>query len=130
MIDPVVPSGAGYPHARTRTVTPDTHGMLDAWLLLNQQQTSHATVSRNNGGYSMKTLELQLITVGLEDGQQGVFVGLPLLLGYANNDCSQIENIWFSAQCRESFTLRSPVHQTSELRGSTPAGRRHATTRG
>jgi hypothetical protein len=44
----------------------------------------------------MKTLELQLITVGLDDGQQGVFVGLPLLLRDANNDCSQIENIWFS----------------------------------
>jgi len=27
----------------------------------------------------MKTLELQLITVGLEDGKQGIFVGLPLL---------------------------------------------------
>jgi hypothetical protein len=27
----------------------------------------------------MKTLELQLITVGLDDGQQGIFVGLPLL---------------------------------------------------
>lgn len=44
----------------------------------------------------MKTLELQLITVGLDDGKQGVFVGLPLILGQTAEECGQVENIWFS----------------------------------
>ena len=44
----------------------------------------------------MKTLELQLITVGLEDGKQGVFVGLPLVVGATADECGQVENIWFS----------------------------------
>jgi hypothetical protein len=44
----------------------------------------------------MKTLELQLITVGLDDGKQGVFVGLPLVSAQASEEGSQVENIWFS----------------------------------
>jgi hypothetical protein len=50
----------------------------------------------NNGGIDMKTLELQLITVGLDDGKQGVFVGLPLVTSQSAEDCGQVENIWFS----------------------------------
>ncbi len=44
----------------------------------------------------MKTLELQLITVGLDDGQQGIFVGLPLLTKQQAETDGTVENIWFS----------------------------------
>lgn len=44
----------------------------------------------------MKTLELQLITVGLDDGTQGVFVGWPLVSEETANANGQVENIWFS----------------------------------
>jgi hypothetical protein len=44
----------------------------------------------------MKTLELQLITVGLDDGKQGIFVGLPLLSQQDANAGGSVENIWFS----------------------------------
>jgi|COG998Drversion2_1049125.scaffolds.fasta_scaffold793002_1 hypothetical protein len=44
----------------------------------------------------MKTLEVQLITVGLDDGQQGIFVGLPLLTKQMAETDGTVENIWFS----------------------------------
>ena len=44
----------------------------------------------------MKTLELQLITVGLDDGKQGIFIGLPLLSQQDADSGGQVENIWFS----------------------------------
>jgi len=44
----------------------------------------------------MKTLELQLVTVGLENGEQGVFVGWPLISGNNAASNSQVEKIWFS----------------------------------
>lgn len=44
----------------------------------------------------MKNLALQLITVGLENGQQGVFVGWPLVVENSPENASQVENIWFS----------------------------------
>lgn len=55
----------------------------------------------------MKTLELQLITVGLDDGKQGVFVGLPLVLEQSAESNGQVENIWFSTikQVPESLTM-------------------------
>ena len=55
----------------------------------------------------MKTLELQLITVGLDDGKQGIFVGLPLLSKDAGEMNGQIENIWFSdvKQVPDSLTM-------------------------
>ncbi|MCK5308935.1 MAG: hypothetical protein KAJ06_02050 [Gammaproteobacteria bacterium] len=55
----------------------------------------------------MKTLELQLITVGLDDGKQGVFVGWPLIQEQAPADSGQVENIWFSnlQQVPDNLTL-------------------------
>jgi len=55
----------------------------------------------------MKTLELQLITVGLDDGKQGVFVGWPLILEHAPSESGQVENIWFSnlQQVPDNLTL-------------------------
>jgi hypothetical protein len=44
----------------------------------------------------MKTLQLQLVTVGLENGEQGVFVGWPLVCEHSEPEDGQIENIWFS----------------------------------
>jgi hypothetical protein len=44
----------------------------------------------------MKTLELQLVTVGLENGEQGVFVGWPLILENTMGNNNQVEKIWFS----------------------------------
>jgi len=41
-------------------------------------------------------VSLQLVTVGLENGKTGVFIGVPLVLeDYTDND-SQVEQIWFS----------------------------------
>jgi hypothetical protein len=55
----------------------------------------------------MKTLALQLVTVGLEDGQQGVFVGWPLVAENSIESSSQVENIWFSniQQVPQNLTL-------------------------
>ena len=44
----------------------------------------------------MKTIELQLVTVGLDDGKQGIFIGLPLLSQQDADAGGQVENIWFS----------------------------------
>ena len=44
----------------------------------------------------MKTLELQLVTVGLDDGKQGIFIGLPLLSQQDADAGGTVENIWFS----------------------------------
>jgi len=44
----------------------------------------------------MKELALQLVTVELENGKQGVFIGGPLVTDdFTNSDC-QVDNIWFS----------------------------------
>lgn len=55
----------------------------------------------------MKTLALQLVTVGLENGQQGVFVGWPLVPEIKKENSSQVENIWFSniQQVPQDLTL-------------------------
>ncbi len=44
----------------------------------------------------MKTMKLQMVTVGMDDGKQGVFVGWPLIKEQATEDSGQVENIWFS----------------------------------
>ena len=44
----------------------------------------------------MKPIALQLITVKLENGQQGVFVGTPLIADQKDMSQSQISEIWFS----------------------------------
>ncbi len=44
----------------------------------------------------MKPIPLQLVTVCLESGEQGVFVGVPLVPEQAPDDQGQIEDIWFS----------------------------------
>ena len=44
----------------------------------------------------MKPIPLQLVTVGLENGRQGVFVGVPLVTEEVPDEASQVEDIWFS----------------------------------
>jgi hypothetical protein len=44
----------------------------------------------------MKPIPLQLVTVNLENGQQGVFVGVPLVVDQTVNEDGQVEDIWFS----------------------------------
>lgn len=44
----------------------------------------------------MKPIPLQLVTVCLENGEQGVFVGVPLVPEQAPSEQGKIEDIWFS----------------------------------
>jgi hypothetical protein len=44
----------------------------------------------------MKPIPLQLVTVCLDNGQQGVFVGVPLVAEHVPAEEGQIEDIWFS----------------------------------
>jgi hypothetical protein len=44
----------------------------------------------------MKPIPLQLVTVSLENGQQGVFVGVPLVVDHSLDEDSKVEDIWFS----------------------------------
>jgi hypothetical protein len=44
----------------------------------------------------MKPISLQLVTVKLDNGQQGIFVGSPLLSGPDDIQDSQVSEIWFS----------------------------------
>lgn len=44
----------------------------------------------------MKTLALQLITVELDNGSQGIFIGWPLVTKDTPIADGQVENIWFS----------------------------------
>jgi len=55
----------------------------------------------------MKTLELQLITIGLDDGTQGVFVGMPLVSEEDSDEGGSVENIWFSSvkEVPDSLTM-------------------------
>jgi hypothetical protein len=45
---------------------------------------------------NMKLIALQLVTVCLDSGQEGVFVGLPLVAAHNSSQDGQIEDIWFS----------------------------------
>ncbi|MEE8343350.1 MAG: hypothetical protein V3R51_06060 [Gammaproteobacteria bacterium] len=44
----------------------------------------------------MKTVSLQLVTVDLENGERGVFIGLPLIPEDSGDLDHQVEEIWFS----------------------------------
>lgn len=60
----------------------------------------------------MKTLELQLVTVGMDDGKQGVFVGLPLITEQMAGENGQVENIWFSnvKEVPGNLTMQELMH--------------------
>ena len=44
----------------------------------------------------MKPIPLQLVTLNLDNGQQGVFVGVPLVADQMVSEEGQVEDIWFS----------------------------------
>ena len=44
----------------------------------------------------MKPIELQLITVKLENGQHGIFIGTPLINDPRIMEHNQVSEIWFS----------------------------------
>jgi len=44
----------------------------------------------------MKPIPLQLITVKLQNGQQGIFVGTPLIPDELGVQQNQVSEIWFS----------------------------------
>lgn len=45
----------------------------------------------------MKSIPLQLVTIQLENGQHGIFVGLPLVTEHATAQDGQVSEIWFSS---------------------------------
>ena len=45
----------------------------------------------------MKAIPLQLLTVIMENGQQGIFVGVPMVAEDVTEDVSQISEVWFSS---------------------------------
>lgn len=44
----------------------------------------------------MKPIPLQLVTIQMENGQHGVFIGLPLVPDQAQQQQSQVSDLWFS----------------------------------
>lgn len=44
----------------------------------------------------VKPIPLQLVTVCLENGQHGVFIGLPLVSDKAPDKSNLVDDIWFS----------------------------------
>jgi hypothetical protein len=48
------------------------------------------------GSVIMKPIPLQLVTVSLENGQQGVFIGVPLVADQTLDEDGRVEDIWFS----------------------------------
>ena len=44
----------------------------------------------------MKPIPLQLVTIQLENGQHGVFVGLPLVTDNVTVQEGQVSEVWFS----------------------------------
>lgn len=44
----------------------------------------------------MKPIPLQLVTIQLENGQHGIFVGLPLIPDHAEDRDNQVSELWFS----------------------------------
>jgi hypothetical protein len=82
-----------------------------------QQITRCAVCQRGyNGGFAMKTLALQLVTVGLEDGQQGVFVGWPLVPEDSTENSSQVKNIWLSSSHPKRHFFVLMMRQNHRLR--------------
>jgi hypothetical protein len=44
----------------------------------------------------MKPIPLQLVTIQLENGQHGIFVGFPLIPEHSNVQENQVSELWFS----------------------------------
>ncbi len=44
----------------------------------------------------MKSIPVQLVTIQLEDGKEGIFVGIPLLSDAISVEENQVNEVWFS----------------------------------
>jgi hypothetical protein len=75
-------------------------------------KSGRPTATGTTGDHDMKTLELQLVTVGLDDGKQGIFVGLPLVTEQTAEENGQVENIWFSnvKEVPGNLTMQELMH--------------------
>lgn len=67
----------------------------------------------------MKPISLQLLTVDLENGTQGVFIGVPLVTEELSETESQIEEIWFSDihEVPENITVADLIQLVREQSG-------------
>ena len=63
----------------------------------------------------MKDIALQLVTVELENGQQGVFIGGPLVTDDFTDNDSQVDSIWFSdiQEVPANITLQELVNMVT-----------------
>ncbi len=64
----------------------------------------------------MKNVPLQLVTVGLENGQQGVFIGVPLISEDSNDTECQVQDIWFSdvQEIPDQLTVEKLIRMIAE----------------
>lgn len=73
----------------------------------------------------MKKLSLQLVTLSLDDGSRGIFIGGPLVNEQAKRDGRLIEDIWFSQiqNLPSDLTLAQLIEWVEEqtLPSATPA---------
>lgn len=63
----------------------------------------------------MKDIALQLVTVELENGKQGVFIGGPLVTDDYTDADSQVDSIWFSdiQEVPASITLQELINMVT-----------------
>ncbi len=64
----------------------------------------------------MKDVALQLVTVELENGEQGVFVGGPLVPDDYSSKDTQVDSIWFSdiQEVPASYTLTELINMVTQ----------------
>jgi len=72
----------------------------------------------------MKDVALQLVTVELENGKQGVFIGGPLITDdFSDVDC-QVDSVWFSdiQEVPSNLTLQELINMVTQqlCRSNTP----------
>lgn len=64
----------------------------------------------------MKDVALQLVTVELENGKQGVFIGGPLVTDDYTDEDSQVDSIWFSdiQEVPANITLQELINMVTQ----------------
>lgn len=64
----------------------------------------------------MKDVALQLVTVELENGKQGVFIGGPLVTDDYTDEDSQVDSIWFSdiQEVPSNITLQELINMVTQ----------------
>ncbi|UCH52575.1 MAG: hypothetical protein JSW09_08145 [Pseudomonadota bacterium] len=64
----------------------------------------------------MKNVSLQMIAVDLENGQRGVFIGVPLISEERATKGFRIEDVWFSSvqELPEDLTIAKLIRMVGE----------------